>query len=64
MAGASEASVRRTVRRDQAVWWGRARSTPVPLFRPPEGVIGSTTLAGVGAEGFAWTVLWDVDPRD
>jgi peptidoglycan/xylan/chitin deacetylase (PgdA/CDA1 family) len=64
MSGASEWKVRTEVRRDQAAWWNIARATPAPYFRPPGGVIGSTTLSGVGREGFAWTVLWDVDPRD
>jgi peptidoglycan/xylan/chitin deacetylase (PgdA/CDA1 family) len=64
LIGASEATVRRQVRRDQAAWWTRARSTPAPFFRPPNGEIGSTTLAAVGGEGFRWVVLWDVDPRD
>lgn len=64
LIGAPESTVRREVRHDQAVWWRRARVTPAPYFRPPDGVIGSTTLAGVGGEGFSWTVLWDVDPRD
>lgn len=64
LTGASERTVRTQVRRDQAAWWRRARTTPAPLFRPPDGSVGSTTLAGVGSQGFAWTVLWDVDPWD
>ena len=64
LIGASEATVRSQVRRDQAAWWTRARSTPAPFFRPPNGEIGATTLAGVGGEGFRWVVLWDVDPSD
>jgi peptidoglycan/xylan/chitin deacetylase (PgdA/CDA1 family) len=64
LIGVSEATVRAEVRRDQGVWWRRARATPAPFFRPPGASIGATTLAGVGSQGFAWTVLWDVDPRD
>lgn len=64
VVGVSESVIRSKVRHDQAAWWRRARTTPAPFFRPPGGELGATTLAGVGAEGFRWTVLWDVDPAD
>jgi peptidoglycan/xylan/chitin deacetylase (PgdA/CDA1 family) len=64
VVGVSESVIRSKVRHDQAAWWRRARTTPAPFFRPPSGELGTTTLAGVGAEGFRWTVLWDVDPAD
>lgn len=37
---------------------------PRPLFRPPYGGVDADVLAGVGAAGYAWTVMWDVDTID
>ncbi|MCL5736941.1 MAG: S-layer homology domain-containing protein, partial [Actinobacteria bacterium] len=36
----------------------------VPLFRPPYGSTNGAVAAVAGSEGFAYEVLWDVDPRD
>ena len=49
---------------DEAAWWDVARTTPAPWFRPPYGSYDSTVLAAAGATSFAYTVLWDIDPRD
>ena len=44
-----------------------ARVTDVkarPLFRPPYGGVDDRVLAGVGAAGYGWTILWDIDTID
>jgi peptidoglycan-N-acetylglucosamine deacetylase len=35
-----------------------------PFFRPPNGGYDSETLATVGAAGYRWTVLWEIDTID
>lgn len=52
------------LRIDKTAWWSVARATPTPYFRPPYGSYDSTVVAAAGAEGFRYTVLWDVDPSD
>lgn len=37
---------------------------PRPWFRPPEGAYNDAVLAAVGAAGYAYTVMWDVDTID
>jgi Predicted xylanase/chitin deacetylase len=37
---------------------------PKPFFRPPYGGYDADVLAAVGAAGYRWTVLWDVDTID
>lgn len=49
---------------DVDIWWQVARSAPTPFFRPPYGLHNATTLRAAGDAGFAWTILWDVDPSD
>ena len=49
---------------DKEIWWRVAKASPMPFFRPPYGLRNATTDAAVGSEGFAYTVLWDVDPSD
>jgi len=49
---------------DVDVWWQVARSSPTPFFRPPYGLHNAATLRAAGDAGFAWTILWDVDPSD
>ena len=51
------------VKRDRNVWW-RWREAAVPYFRPPYGAYNSSVLSAVGAVGYRYTVVWDVDPRD
>ncbi|MGI9188291.1 MAG: polysaccharide deacetylase family protein, partial [Gaiellales bacterium] len=52
------------IRGDVDIWWKVARSSPAPFFRPPYGLHNATTLQAAGDAGFAWTILWDVDPSD
>jgi peptidoglycan/xylan/chitin deacetylase (PgdA/CDA1 family) len=35
-----------------------------PYFRPPNGAFNESVLQTAGKMGFAWNVLWSVDPRD
>jgi peptidoglycan/xylan/chitin deacetylase (PgdA/CDA1 family) len=49
---------------DEAAWWDVARATPAPFLRPPYGSYSSEVLAAAGRASFAYTVLWDIDPRD
>jgi peptidoglycan/xylan/chitin deacetylase (PgdA/CDA1 family) len=37
---------------------------PTPFFRPPYGGSDAETLATVGAVGYRWTVLWEIDTID
>ncbi|HYG59458.1 MAG TPA: polysaccharide deacetylase family protein [Symbiobacteriaceae bacterium] len=39
-------------------------TSPQPLFRPPYGSWSRTLLEVAEAEGYPYTVLWSVDPRD
>ncbi len=49
---------------DEAAWWDVARATPAPFLRPPYGSYDGEVLAAAGRASFAYTVLWDIDPRD
>lgn len=49
---------------DVDAWWKAAKASPAPFFRPPYGLHDAATLRAAGAAGFAWLVLWDVDPSD
>ena len=49
---------------DREIWWRVARASPAPFFRPPYGDVDQGVRSSAGAEGMAWTVLWDVDPSD
>ncbi len=49
---------------DQEIWWQVARVSPAPFFRPPYGDHNAVTRSEAGKRGFAYTVLWDVDPSD
>jgi peptidoglycan/xylan/chitin deacetylase (PgdA/CDA1 family) len=60
----SASQLRDRVRREADAWWRVARTTPVPYYRPSYGEVDAEALAAVGQEGFAFTVLWDVDPWD
>ena len=37
---------------------------PRPFFRPPYGGYDTETLATVGAAGYRWTVMWEIDTID
>lgn len=54
----------RQIQGDKDIWWQVAKASPMPFFRPPYGLHNSTTDAAAGAEGFSYSVLWDVDPSD
>ncbi len=60
----SSEAVRSELGRAAEPWWRLARTSPLPLFRPPYGALGPSVLAGAGAAGYRLTVLWDVDPQD
>lgn len=49
---------------DVDAWWKVAKASPTPFFRPPYGLHNATTLRAAGDAGFAWMILWDVDPSD
>ncbi len=49
---------------DKEIWWRVAKASPMPFFRPPYGLRNATTDFAAGSEGFAYSVLWDVDPSD
>lgn len=55
---------RSQIRGDREIWWSVAKASPGPFFRPPYGDVDAGVRASAGAEGMAWTVLWDVDPSD
>jgi peptidoglycan/xylan/chitin deacetylase (PgdA/CDA1 family) len=52
------------LRRAEAAIAAHADQSPRPLFRPPSGGWDSEVLAGAGAAGYRWTVMWDVDTID
>jgi peptidoglycan/xylan/chitin deacetylase (PgdA/CDA1 family)/flagellar hook assembly protein FlgD len=54
----------RQIQADGAVWWTKARATPLPYLRPPGGSYDEQALAIAGHLGYRWMVLWNVDPRD
>lgn len=41
-----------------------AAAEPRPLFRPPFGAWNQTLVEVAASEGYPYTILWDVDPRD
>ncbi len=38
--------------------------SPRPLFRPPYGAVDSDVLSAVGAAGYPYSIMWDVDTAD
>jgi peptidoglycan/xylan/chitin deacetylase (PgdA/CDA1 family) len=52
------------LRRAEAAIAAHADQSPRPLFRPPYGAWDSDVLAGAGAAGYRWTVMWDLDTID
>ena len=53
--------MRDELRRTEAAMAPHCSQDPRPLFRPPYGGSSADVLAGVGAAGYAWTVMWDVE---
>lgn len=64
MTTLSAAQVADELRRAEAAIDAYAIQSPRPLFRPPFGTWGSEVLAGAGAAGYRWTVMWNVDTID
>ncbi|MCU0483977.1 MAG: polysaccharide deacetylase family protein [Chloroflexi bacterium] len=52
------------LRRTEAAIAPHCSQDPRPLFRPPYGGSNANVLVGVGAAGYSWTVMWDVDTID
>jgi peptidoglycan/xylan/chitin deacetylase (PgdA/CDA1 family) len=60
----SAAAVADELRRAETAIARYADQSPRPLFRPPYGAWDAEVLAGAGAVGYRWSVLWDVDTID
>jgi peptidoglycan/xylan/chitin deacetylase (PgdA/CDA1 family) len=60
----SEAEIERELRLLEESLARLGAGDPRPLFRPPSGYQNATVLAVAGRLGYAYTVLWDVDPLD
>ena len=58
------AQMRDELRRTEAAIAPYCSQDPKPFFRPPYGGYDSAVLAAVGAAGYRWTVMWDVDTID
>jgi peptidoglycan/xylan/chitin deacetylase (PgdA/CDA1 family) len=50
--------------RTEAALYAKVGRTTRPWFRPPFGAWNETVRRGVGAAGWAYTVLWDIDTID
>lgn len=64
MTTLSAAQVTDELRRAEAAIAAWANQSPRPLFRLPYGAWDGEVLAGAGAAGYRWTVMWDVDTID
>lgn len=64
VASLSADEIRARIRSDAGAWWGAARVTPIPYFRPPLGLYDTEAQTVLGQEGIRYLVLWDVDPWD
>ena len=64
MTTLSAGQVADELRRAESAIAAYAAQSPRPMFRPPYGARDSEVLAGAGAAGYRWTVLWDVDTID
>ncbi len=60
----SAAAMATELRRAETAIARHCAQDPRPFFRPPYGGYNSAVLAGVGAAGYRWTVLWDIDTID
>jgi peptidoglycan/xylan/chitin deacetylase (PgdA/CDA1 family) len=58
------AQMRDELRRTEVALAAHCTQDPRPLFRPPYGGVNADVLAGVGAAGYALTVMWDIDTID
>jgi len=64
LPGMSDAKIRAELVRTERAWWHVARTTPVPLFRPPYGARSAAVERVAGRLGYRWTAMWNFDPRD
>jgi peptidoglycan/xylan/chitin deacetylase (PgdA/CDA1 family) len=64
MTSLSAGQVTDELQRAEAAIAAVADQSPRPLFRPPYGAWDGDVLAGTGAAGYRWTVMWDVDTID
>lgn len=60
----STAEIRDELVRTEAALAPWCSQNPRPFFRPPNGGYDADVLAAVGAAGYRYTVLWDVDTID
>jgi peptidoglycan/xylan/chitin deacetylase (PgdA/CDA1 family) len=60
----SAVELREQLRRSEIPWWQLAKASPLPWVRPPYGAVDASSLAAIGAAGYRYVVLWDVDPQD
>ena len=58
------AEIRDELRRTEAALAPYCGQDPRPFFRPPSGGYDAAALAAIGAAGYRYTVLWDVDTID
>jgi peptidoglycan/xylan/chitin deacetylase (PgdA/CDA1 family) len=64
MTTLSAGQVADELRRAETAIAAHADQSPRPLFRPPYGAWDNEVLAGAGAAGYRWTMMWDVDTID
>jgi peptidoglycan/xylan/chitin deacetylase (PgdA/CDA1 family) len=60
----SAAQIRDELRRTEAAIARYCGQDPRPFFRPPSGGYDAGALAAIGAAGYGYSVLWDVDTID
>lgn len=58
------AQLEQELRRAHSALSRLAKQDPRPLLAPPAGAWNAEVLAAAGQAGYAWSVLWDVDPVD
>jgi peptidoglycan/xylan/chitin deacetylase (PgdA/CDA1 family) len=56
--------IRTELRRTETALAAWCDQNPRPFFRPPNGGYDTAALAAIGAAGYRFTVLWDVDTID
>jgi peptidoglycan-N-acetylglucosamine deacetylase len=58
------AQMRSELERTEVAMLPYCSQDPRPFFRPPFGGWNTDVLAGVGAAGYRYTVMWDIDTID
>ncbi len=64
LRGLDDAAIRDQLERTEAAVVAAVNVSTKPWFRPPYGELDDQIPATAGATGWAYTVLWDVDPLD